>query len=128
MFPAPPAMVEIPETYIYVVPDVDVDIVFYHGYWYRPHSDRWYRATSYNGPWTLLSVGLVPRTFKTLPPGYRSVKPEHERIPYQNVRKNWKKWEKERHWDSNRNPRGDDGQRDEQRDNGQGHGKGKGKN
>jgi len=125
VFPAPPTVVVIPETYMYVVPDAEVDIVFYHGYWYRPHSDRWYRASSYNGPWILLSGGQVPSTFHRLPPGFRSVRPEHERIPYQNVKKNWKKWEKERYWDSSPNQHGDDGRGQGQ---GQGQGKGKGHN
>ena len=126
VFPAPPAVVVIPETYVYVVPDAEVDIVFYQGYWYRPHSDRWYRASSYNGPWDLLAVEHVPNTFKTLPPGFRKVKPEHARIPYQNVEKNWKKWEQERHWDSNPNQSGGGGQHEDPGDKGQGHGKGKG--
>ncbi len=126
VFPAPPAMVVIPQTYLYVVPGAEVDIVFYHGYWYRPHSGRWYRATGYNGPWKLLSVGQVPSSFTALPPEFRSVKPEYEPIPYQNVKKNWKQWEKERRWDSSPNQPGDKGQREEPRDGGQGQGKAKG--
>lgn len=126
VFPAPPVVVVVPETYVYVVPDVEVDIVFYEGYWYRPHSDRWYRASDYNGPWNLLSVGQVPNTFKALPPGFRRVKPEHARIPYQNVKKNWKKWKKERYWDSKQNRSGGGGQHEERRDEGQERGKGKG--
>ena len=127
VFPAPPVVVVVPETYMYVVPEIEVDIVFYQGYWYRPHSDRWYRASSYNGPWDLLSAGQVPGSFKTLPPGFRSVKPEHPRIPYQNVEVNWKKWEQERHWDSSSSHSGGEGQHEESHDKGQGHGKGKSK-
>lgn len=126
VFPAPPPVVVIPETYMYVVPDAEVDIVFYQGSWYRPHSDRWYRAASYNGPWRLLTAGQVPGTFRRLPPGFRNVKPEHERIPYQNVKKNWKKWEKERRWDSRQNRRGDQSRHEERRDDRPGRGKGKG--
>jgi hypothetical protein len=126
VFPAPPEVVVIPETYMYVVPEVEVDIVFYQGYWYRPHSDRWYRASSYNGPWNLLTVEHVPNAFKTLPPGFRKVKPEHARIPYHNVEQNWKKWEPERHWDSSPKQSGGGGQHEEPGDKGQGHGKGKG--
>lgn len=32
VFSAPPVVVFIPGTYVYVVPDVDIDIVFYQGY------------------------------------------------------------------------------------------------
>ena len=106
VFPAPPTVVVVTETYMYVVPDVEVDIVYYHGYWYRPHSDRWYRASSYNGPWRLLGVGQVPGPFMRLPPGFRTVRPEYERIPYQQMKQNWKKWENERYWDSQRNQGG----------------------
>lgn len=126
VFPAPPAVVVIPETYVYVVPDAEVDIVFYRGAWYRPHGERWYRAASYNGPWKLLAAGKVPKTFKKLPPGFRSVKPEHERIPYQKVRKSWKQWEKERHWDARQNRRVEDERREDPREDGPGRGKGKG--
>ena len=128
VFPAPPVVVVIPQTYMYVVPDVEVDIVFYRGYWYRPHADRWYRATSYNGPWLLLSVERVPSTFVTLTPGFRSVEPEHERIPYTKVRKNWKQWEKTRYWDSSQNRRGGAGRREEPQSDGQERGKAKGRN
>ena len=118
-------MVVIPDTYIYVVPKAEVDIVFYHGYWYRPHGGRWYRASSYNGPWGLLAVAQVPRTFQKLPPQFRNVQPMHESVPYQQVKKNWKQWEKERYWDSSQ-AKPDGGKSEGQGDNGQGHGKGKG--
>ena len=47
--PAPPPMFVIPRTYIYFAPEVDVDILFYHGYWYRPYQGHWYRSGTYNG-------------------------------------------------------------------------------
>jgi len=37
VIPAPPALVVIPGTYVYYPPDVQTDIFFYHGYWYRPY-------------------------------------------------------------------------------------------
>ncbi|MEN6469523.1 MAG: hypothetical protein ABFD45_11310, partial [Smithella sp.] len=51
IFAAPPALVVLPETYVYVVPDVDVDIFFYGGWWWRPWDGRWYRSQSYNSGW-----------------------------------------------------------------------------
>ena len=51
VIPAPPPLFVIPTTYIYFPPEVDVDIFFYHGYWYRPHQGYWYRSGSYNGKW-----------------------------------------------------------------------------
>jgi hypothetical protein len=35
-FPSPPEVAVIPGTYVYVVPDIPAEILFYHGYWYRP--------------------------------------------------------------------------------------------
>ena len=49
-FPAPPQVAVIPGTYVYMVPGIDVDIFFHHGWWYRPYEGRWFRASSYNGP------------------------------------------------------------------------------
>jgi len=99
VFHAPPPVVVIPGTYAYAVPDVDIDIVFYQGYWYRPHRDYWYRSTSYNGPWKYIVHDRVPGVLHSLPPDYRHVPPGHQRIPYGQVKKNWKNWERDRHWD-----------------------------
>ena len=97
-FHAPPAVVVIPGTYVYAVPDADVDIVFYQGYWYRPHSDYWYRSSSYNGPWRSIDRQRVPGVLFKLPPDYRHMPPGHQRIPYGQLKKNWKGWEREKYW------------------------------
>ena len=66
-------MVVIPGTYIYAVPDIDVEIFFHQGYWYRPHEEHWYRSKSYNGPWAYLDSNRVPGvTLFDLPPDYRT--------------------------------------------------------
>ncbi len=104
---APPAVVLIPGTYAYYVPDVDTDILFYHNYWYRPYGGRWYRSTGYNGPWAFVSVHAVPAPLLHLPPGYRNMPPGHERIPYGQLKKNWRGWERERHWDKHEMDRED---------------------
>ena len=70
-FAAPPPLVVIPGTYAYYVPDINMDVLFYHGYWYRPFEGRWFRARYYNGPWGFIAVGSVPRVLIGLPPGYR---------------------------------------------------------
>lgn len=99
VIPAPPPVVVIPETYVYFVPDVEVEILFYQGYWYRPHQGRWHRATGYNGPWVYVEPARVPAVLVHLPPTYRHVPPGHQRIPHGQLVKNWKTWEKEKHWD-----------------------------
>jgi len=113
VIPAPPEVVLIPGTYVYFVPGIDVDILFYHGYWYRPYEGRWYRANRYNGPWVYLSPSRVPRPFLRLPHDYRHIEPGYHRIPHGDLRKNWRRWERERHWDremrDNRGERGEHG-------------------
>lgn len=99
VLPAPPPVVVIPGTYVYVVPDIDVTFLFYHGYWYRPYEGRWYMASSYNGPWAYIELSRVPRVLVDLPPSYWRVPPGRHRIPYAELRENWGRWERERHWD-----------------------------
>jgi len=112
---APPPVVVIPGTYVYFAPDVQVDILFYHGDWYRPHGGRWYRGAGYDGPWVFVEPARVPGVLLRLPPNYRRVPPGHERIPYGQLKKNWHTWEKEKHWDKHEAKKG----------NGDGKGKGK---
>ena len=97
--PAPPPMFVIPRTYVYFAPDVDVDVFFYQGYWYRPHQGHWYRSKSYNGKWVYLSPSKVPRAVINVPPDFRHVPPGHRHIPYGDVRKNWKTWERDKYWE-----------------------------
>ena len=47
-FYEPPELIVIPETYIYVVPDVEEEIFFYGGWWWRPWEGHWYRSQSYS--------------------------------------------------------------------------------
>jgi hypothetical protein len=103
---APPALVVIPGTYVYYPPEVDADIFFFHGYWYRPYGGGWYIANAYNGPWRGVGPRHVPRALIDVPPAYRRIPPEHERMPYGMVRQNWRTWERDRHWDSPRGERG----------------------
>jgi len=95
----PPALVVIPGTYAYFVPDANIDIVFYHGFWYRPYEGRWFRARGYNGPWTYVEIAKVPRVLVELPPDYRHVYREHQRIAYRDFDRNWRGWEKHRYWE-----------------------------
>ena len=43
-FAAPPSVIVMPETSgVYVVPDVDADLFFWDGFWWRLWEGRWYR-------------------------------------------------------------------------------------
>jgi len=98
-FSEPPELVVIPNTYVYFAPGVDMDIVFYHGYWYRPYNGYWYRGSGYNGPWHHIGRERVPRYIINLPPDYRRSYHDYPRIPYGHVHSNWNRWERDKYWD-----------------------------
>jgi len=114
VIPAPPSLVVIPGTYAYFAPDVDVAIIFYHGFWYRPYEGRWYRARGYNGPWVYLAPARLPRILIGLPPDYRRIYPGHRRILYGEFNRNWRRWERNRYWDRDEHWR--EGRHKEQRE------------
>ena len=52
VFSAPPEVVVLPETTgVYVVPQVEHDIYFWSGFWWRPFGGRWYRSRYYDRGW-----------------------------------------------------------------------------
>ena len=106
VFAAPPEVVVIPETYVYAVPDSDVDMYFYNGWWWRLWDGRWYRSHRYDSGWAYYQ--RVPSFYTGIPSGWRNDYRDHrwrghqwnyKRIPQQQVQRNWKSWEKSRHWE-----------------------------
>lgn len=106
VFPAPPALIVLPDTYVYVVPDVDVDIFFYGGWWWRPWNGRWYRSHYYDRGWGYYNT--VPSFYFDVDPGWRGYYRDHnwyghrwnyERIPHQRLQRTWKDWQNKRHWE-----------------------------
>ena len=111
--PAAPPVVVIPGTYIYAVPGINVPVLFYHGVWWRPFEGRWYRATLYNGPWIYVRPRMVPGPLIALSPDYyRRIPVGLPRIPYIELRDNWERWERERHWDRPRERGEEHGERE----------------
>lgn len=105
-FAAPPEVVVIPGTYVYMVPDIDVDVLFFQGYWWRPYEGHWYRSRDYRGSWRYVEPRRIPRGLRELPQDYRQrLSPDYDRVPHRDLQRNWKKWEKEKYWDR----RGDQG-------------------
>ena len=98
----PPVLVVVPGTYVYAAPDVEADIVFYQGFWWRPYSGNWYRSHEYNGAWVAMPAHSVPVPVRNLPPNWKQVPPGHERLPYGEVRQNWPVWEREKRWERGR--------------------------
>jgi hypothetical protein len=125
VIPAPPAVMVIPGTYVYFIPDVEADMLFYGGWWYRPYRGYWYRARGYNGPWVHVGVSRVPSVVINVPPHFRNVPPGHTRIPYGQLKKNWRTWERERHWDRGRERGREREIRKEHGGEGRGHGRGR---
>ena len=106
VFAAPPEVVVLPETYVYAVPDVDGDMYFYSGWWWRLWDGRWYRSHRYDSGWAYYQ--RVPSFYAGIPSGWRNDYRDHrwkghqwnyQRIPQQQVQRNWKSWEKSRHWE-----------------------------
>ena len=106
VFAGPPEVVVLPETDVYAVPDINVDIFFYNGWWWRPWEGRWYRSRNYNSGWAYYQN--VPSFYREVPPGWRNDYRNHrwkgnqwnyQRIPHQQVQTNWNSWEKNRHWE-----------------------------
>ena len=75
VFAAPPEVVVIPETYVYVVPDVDADIFFFDGWWWRPWEGRWYRSRNYRSGWGYYDG--VPSFYGRVPSRWRDEYREH---------------------------------------------------
>ena len=49
VFQAPPDVIVMPDTDdVYVVPDIDVDMFFWNGWWWRLWEGRWYRSQYYD--------------------------------------------------------------------------------
>ncbi len=96
---AEPELAVIPGTYVYFTPDLGADLFFYEGHWYRPYRGDWYRATYYNGPWVFVEPRGVPYALVHLPHDYRAYS-EYRRIPYREVHRNWRTWEREKYWES----------------------------
>ena len=106
VFATPPEVIVIPETYVYVVPDIEEDIFFYEGWWWRPWQGRWYRSRHYSSGW--VHYRSVPSFYTRIPSGWRTDYREqrwrghhwqHHRIPYQELHHNWRGWKKNRHWE-----------------------------
>jgi len=106
VFASPPEVVVIPETYVYVVPDVDANIFFYDGWWWRLWEGRWYRSRRYDSGWGYYR--RVPSFYGRVPSGWRNDYRNHrwgghqwnyQRIPHQQLQQNWSTWKKSNHWE-----------------------------
>jgi hypothetical protein len=102
---APPVMVVLPDTDIYVAPDYPQDIYFYDGWWWRPWRGHWYRSLNYNSGWAYYNgvPGWYGRVYPHWRENYRNHMWAGQRwnyhpVPYGEVHKNWKSWQSNGYW------------------------------
>jgi hypothetical protein len=110
VFGGPPELVVIPETNVYSVPSVDADIYFYGGWWWRPWEGQWYRSRNYDSGWGHYRgrpsfYGRVPSDWRN---NYRENRWKgnpwnQQKVPHQQVQKNWRNWERNKHWEKQNN-------------------------
>ncbi len=108
-FREPPSMVVIPNTYVYVAPDVEEEIFFFDGWWWRPWEGRWYRSRHYNAGWSYYKH--PPSFYRHVPRDWRHYYRENrwrghawkvERLPHHHVQDNWRDWKHNRYWERER--------------------------
>ena len=110
LFTLPPVVVAIPDTdSVYAAPDIDVDLFFWNGWWWRPWDGRWYRSRDYDHGWAFYSS--TPTFYVHVFPGWRGNFKKrtwhghiwnYEKIPYHRLHANWYKWHTDRHWEVKR--------------------------
>ena len=109
-FLAPPEMVVLPDTDVYVAPDCDQDIYFYGGWWWQPWGGRWYRSLNYDSGWEFYHG--VPGWYGGVHPRWRDDYRNHmwggqrwdyRSVPYGDVRANWKSWQSNGYWRNQQN-------------------------
>ena len=105
-----PSLVVIPGTYVYAMTDVDDDIFFHVGWWWRLWDGRWYKSRYYDRGWS--HYHGVPGFYHEVDPGWREFYRHRrwhghpwtcERIPAPRVQHDWDRWQKSRYWEKERN-------------------------
>ena len=66
---APPQVILLPHTGVYVAPDLAVDLFFFDGWWWRSWEGRWYRSQNYRSGWAYYHG--VPAFHGRVPPRWR---------------------------------------------------------
>ena len=103
---APEVMVMPDTTGVYVVPDIDEEMFFWNGWWWRFWDGRWYRSQSYSRGWVYYRS--VPSFYYDVDPGWRVSYRDrnwyghqwnYKRIPHRQLQQNWKSWDRNRYWE-----------------------------
>lgn len=109
IFDGPIEVIVIPDTYtydVYAIPDIDVDIFFCRGWWWRLWEGRWYRSRSYDRAWVYYRY--IPDFYYDIDFGWRGFyrnrnwhghRWDYQRIPYHQLKQNWRSWNSHRYWE-----------------------------
>ena len=110
-FSGPPDVIVLPDTNdVYVVPDIDEDLYFWDGWWWRLWEGRWYRSRYHDRDWSYYDD--VPDFYFDVEPGWRGYYRDHnwygyhwnyERIPNRRLQRNWQSWHNDGLWERQRN-------------------------
>jgi len=105
-----PDVIPLPETdNVYVVPDLEVDVFFWNGWWWRPWQGGWYRSRYYSRGWG--HYRGIPTFYYDVDPGWRRYYRDrnwygnpwyYERIHHRHLHQNWRQWRQDRHWERQR--------------------------
>jgi hypothetical protein len=69
VFPAPPELVILPGSSVYVAPDFGEDLYYVDGWWWRPYQGHWYRSHYYDRDWG--AYNSVPHFYSGVPHDWR---------------------------------------------------------
>ncbi len=107
VLPVPPAVVVIPDTdNVYAAAEIDFDLFFWGGWWWRPWEGRWYRSQDYDREWTY--YGETPAFYIDVDPGWRGFyrsrywhgyRWDHQPIAHRVLQSNWRHWHDSRYWE-----------------------------
>ena len=110
VFAAPPAVIVLPYTSgVYVVPEIDAELYFWNGWWWRLWEGRWYRSHYYDRGWSYYYN--VPTFYFDVDPGWRGYYYDrnwygqpwnYELVPHRRLQANWRNWNTNRYWERQR--------------------------
>jgi len=103
-----PDVIPLPETdNVYVVPDLDIDVFFWNGWWWRPWQGGWYHSRYYRRGWG--HYGGIPTFYYDVDSEWREYYRDrkwngnpwyYERIYHRDLHQNWQQWRNDQHWET----------------------------
>jgi len=109
VFSTPPEVIIMPDTNdVYFVPDIEIDLFFWNGWWWCTRDGGWYRSRAYNGRWAYHDE--IPQFYFHVDPNWRLYYQSHKwnghrwnyrRIDNMSVQNNWRSWNVTQHWERN---------------------------